>query len=122
MFPDRPEMQKAGPSTRVTVPALPPREGLEADVQGLTTAASPSPGNATLSPLPAMRIAEIAPPWFTVPPAAYGGIELVVALLADGLTAAGHDVTLFASGGSDTKARLVSPMVEVPEPARLGNG
>jgi glycosyltransferase involved in cell wall biosynthesis len=68
-----------------------------------------------------MRIAEIAPPWFTVPPAAYGGIELVVALLADGLTAAGHDVTLFASGGSGTKARLVSPMPEAPEPARLGN-
>ena len=47
-----------------------------------------------------MKIAQIAPPWFAVPPTGYGGIELVVALLADGLAERGHDVTLFASGGS----------------------
>ncbi len=64
----------------------------------------------------AMRIAEIAPPWFAVPPTGYGGIELVVSLLADGLTEQGHDVTLFASGGSQTKAKLVSPMVDPPDP------
>ena len=57
-----------------------------------------------------MRIAQIAPPWFPVPPTGYGGIELVVALLADGLAERGHDVTLFASGGSRTKATLVSPL------------
>jgi glycosyltransferase involved in cell wall biosynthesis len=68
-----------------------------------------------------MRIAEIAPPWFTVPPAAYGGIELVVSLLADGLTARGHDVTLVASGGSETKAALATPLDKTPEPALLGN-
>lgn len=68
-----------------------------------------------------MRIAEIAPVWFTVPPQGYGGIELVVALLADGLVDQGHDVTLFASGGSQTKARLVSPLPEPPDPALLGN-
>jgi glycosyltransferase involved in cell wall biosynthesis len=55
-----------------------------------------------------MRIAQLAPPWFTVPPAGYGGIEWVVAHLADGLVEAGHDVTLYASGGSVTKAELVS--------------
>ncbi|HEY8201257.1 MAG TPA: glycosyltransferase family 4 protein [Actinomycetota bacterium] len=59
-----------------------------------------------------MRIAEVAPASLTVPPKGYGGIELVVALLADGLVDAGHDVTLFASGGSRTKARLVSPLDE----------
>jgi glycosyltransferase involved in cell wall biosynthesis len=69
----------------------------------------------------AMRIAEIAPPWFAVPPAGYGGIELVVSLLADGLTDRGHDVTLFASGGSQTKATLVSPLVDPPDPALVGN-
>ncbi len=53
-----------------------------------------------------LRIAIVAPPWFPVPPPAYGGIEAVVALLADGLVAAGHDVTLFASGDSRTKAKL----------------
>jgi glycosyltransferase involved in cell wall biosynthesis len=68
-----------------------------------------------------MRIAQIAPPWFAVPPSGYGGIELVVALLADGLASRGHDVTLFASGGSQTKAELVSPMIDPPDPAVLGN-
>jgi glycosyltransferase involved in cell wall biosynthesis len=68
-----------------------------------------------------MRIAEIAPPWFAVPPSGYGGIELIVALLADGLTEQGHDVTLFASGGSQTKATLVSPFIDPPDPALLGN-
>jgi glycosyltransferase involved in cell wall biosynthesis len=62
----------------------------------------------------AMRIAEIAPVWLTVPPQGYGGIELIVSLLADGLVARGHNVTLFASGGSATSARLVSPLKEAP--------
>ncbi len=53
-----------------------------------------------------MRIGLIAPVWFRVPPDGYGGIERVVSLLADGLVAAGHDVTLFASGDSRTKAKL----------------
>jgi glycosyltransferase involved in cell wall biosynthesis len=53
-----------------------------------------------------MRIAVMSPVWFPVPPTGYGGIELVVSLLADGLADAGHDVTLFASGDSLTKAEL----------------
>ncbi|HYZ19387.1 MAG TPA: glycosyltransferase family 4 protein [Gaiellaceae bacterium] len=53
-----------------------------------------------------LRIAVLAPVWFAVPPTGYGGIELVVSLLADGLAEAGHDVTLFASGDSLTKAKL----------------
>jgi glycosyltransferase involved in cell wall biosynthesis len=68
-----------------------------------------------------MRIAEIAPPWFVVPPTGYGGIELVVALLTDRLVERGHDVTLFASGGSHTKAELVTPLLDPPDPALLGN-
>jgi glycosyltransferase involved in cell wall biosynthesis len=68
-----------------------------------------------------MRIAMIAPVWFPVPPVGYGGIELVVALLADGLVDAGHEVTLFASGGSSSKAEIVSPMAEPPDPRELGN-
>lgn len=63
----------------------------------------------------------VAPVWFPVPPRGYGGIELVVALLADGLAARGHDVTLFASGGSQSAARVVSPLAEAPDPALLGN-
>ena len=68
-----------------------------------------------------MRIAEIAPPWFTVPPASYGGIELVVSQLTDRLVLRGHDVTLFASGGSHTKADLVTPLLDPPDPALVTN-
>ena len=53
-----------------------------------------------------LRIAQIAPLWTPVPPATYGGIELLLALLCDGLVARGHDVTLFASGDCRTAARL----------------
>lgn len=53
-----------------------------------------------------MRIAQIAPLWELVPPQAYGGTELVVHLLTDGLVSRGHDVTLFAASGSDTAGRL----------------
>ncbi|HEU5307605.1 MAG TPA: glycosyltransferase family 4 protein [Acidimicrobiia bacterium] len=68
-----------------------------------------------------MRIAEIAPPWYPVPPPGYGGVELVVARLADGLMQLGHDVTLFASGGSRSTAQVVSPMLDPPDPALVGN-
>ena len=61
-----------------------------------------------------MRIAILSPVWFPVPPTGYGGIEWVVALLADGLVDAGHDVTLFASGDSRTKATLASVFPAAP--------
>src|SRR5256714_4416845 len=68
-----------------------------------------------------MRIAVVAPVWYPAPPPGYGGSELVVSLMVDGLVDAGHDVTLFASGGSQTKARLVTPMKEPPDPREMGN-
>ncbi|MET0627017.1 MAG: glycosyltransferase family 4 protein [Acidimicrobiia bacterium] len=68
-----------------------------------------------------MRIALIAPPWFAVPPSGYGGIELVVALLADGLADRGHEVTLFAGAGSKSRATLVTSSDDLPDPALLGN-
>jgi glycosyltransferase involved in cell wall biosynthesis len=61
-----------------------------------------------------MRIAVLAPPWFAVPPTGYGGIEWIVSLLADGLTTNGHDVTLFASGDSRTKAKLAAVFAHAP--------
>ena len=60
-----------------------------------------------------MRIAQLAPLYEDVPPTAYGGTERVIADLCDGLTAAGHDVTLFATGSSRTQARL-EPVVSAP--------
>jgi glycosyltransferase involved in cell wall biosynthesis len=61
-----------------------------------------------------LRIAVVSPAWFPVPPSGYGGIEWVVALLADGLVEAGHDVTLFASGDSRTKAKLSAVFETAP--------
>jgi glycosyltransferase involved in cell wall biosynthesis len=55
-----------------------------------------------------VRVAVLSPVWFPVPPSGYGGIEWIVSLLADGLVDAGHDVALFASGDSRTRARLES--------------
>jgi glycosyltransferase involved in cell wall biosynthesis len=68
-----------------------------------------------------VRIALIAPPWYAIPPSGYGGIEWVVALLADGLVDRGHEVTLFAPPGSDTRARLVSPLHEEPPREAIGD-
>jgi glycosyltransferase involved in cell wall biosynthesis len=54
-----------------------------------------------------MRIAQVAPLAESVPPKLYGGTERVVAWLIDELIELGHDVTLFASGDSVTRANLV---------------
>src|SRR5215470_1286871 len=58
-----------------------------------------------------MRIAQVAPLYESVPPKLYGGTERVVSYLTEELVQQGHDVTLFASGDSQTSAELV-PMCE----------
>lgn len=63
-----------------------------------------------------MKIAQVAPLWESVPPVLYGGTERVVSFVTEELVRQGHDVTLFASGDSTTKAHLV-PMC--PEALRL---
>ncbi len=54
-----------------------------------------------------MRIAQVAPLFESVPPKYYGGTERVVSWLTEELVRMGHDVTLFASGDSVTRARLM---------------
>lgn len=54
-----------------------------------------------------MRIAQVVPLQVAVPPHAYGGTERVVHNLTEALVRLGHDVTLYASGDSQTSARLV---------------
>ncbi|MFZ5997699.1 MAG: glycosyltransferase family 4 protein [Nitrospirota bacterium] len=54
-----------------------------------------------------MRIAQVSPLYESVPPAGYGGTERVVSYLTEELVGLGHKVTLFASGDSSTKAKLV---------------
>src|SRR6266850_5651532 len=53
-----------------------------------------------------MRIAHIAPVATAIPPPKSGSVETMTSLLTDGLVARGHDVTLFATGDSTTKAKL----------------
>jgi glycosyltransferase involved in cell wall biosynthesis len=57
---------------------------------------------------PRLRIAQLAPMFESVPPRLYGGTERVVDALTRELTRRGHEVTLFASGDSDTPAELVA--------------
>jgi glycosyltransferase involved in cell wall biosynthesis len=69
--------------------------------------------------LPPLRIAMVAPPYFEVPPTAYGGVEAVVADLANGLVRAGHQVTLLGAGRNGTRARFHQIWPDT-EHARLG--
>jgi glycosyltransferase involved in cell wall biosynthesis len=55
-----------------------------------------------------MRIAQVAPLIESVPPKHYGGTERIVSYLTEELVRAGHEVTLFASGDSITRARLIA--------------
>lgn len=55
-----------------------------------------------------LKIAQIAPLWFSIPPEKYGGIERIVHFLTEELVKRGHSVTLFASSDSKTKAKLIS--------------
>jgi len=54
-----------------------------------------------------MRIAQISPLHERVPPRLYGGTERIVSFLTEELVRQGHEVTLFASGDSQTSAKLV---------------
>jgi glycosyltransferase involved in cell wall biosynthesis len=67
-----------------------------------------------------MRIAIISTPAVAVPPRGYGGTELVVAELAEGLADAGHDVRVFATGDSSVRVRrraLFDTAVWPPSPS-----
>src|SRR5205085_10781063 len=66
-----------------------------------------------------LHIAMIAPPWFTIPPQGYGGVENVCADLIGGLIERGHAVTLVGAGADGTAANFVATYDEPPS-ARLG--
>jgi hypothetical protein len=53
-----------------------------------------------------MQIAQIAPLTEAIPPKLYGGTERIISWLVDELVALGHEVALFASGDSQTSAKL----------------
>src|ERR1044072_9046083 len=55
-----------------------------------------------------MRIAQVAPLYEAVPPKFYGGTERVIHYLTEELVKQGHEVTLLASGDSETSAKLIA--------------
>ncbi len=59
-----------------------------------------------------LRVAMLAPPWISVPPPGYGGVESVVGVLTDALVQRGHAVTLFCAPGSRSSARVVALLEE----------
>jgi glycosyltransferase involved in cell wall biosynthesis len=62
-----------------------------------------------------LTIGLLAPPWVPVPPPSYGGIEQVVATLAEGLAERGHEVVLVAAPGSQVEGvRVVTPLDALP--------
>jgi glycosyltransferase involved in cell wall biosynthesis len=67
-----------------------------------------------------LRIAMIAPPWFTVPPEGYGGVENMCADLVDGLVDRGHEVTLIGAGKPGTRAGRFMTTYSEPPSGRLG--
>ncbi len=60
-----------------------------------------------------LRVALVSPPFESVPPRLYGGTERVVNHLASGLSALGHEVTVFASGDSCPDGGVLVPYTEV---------
>ncbi|HZL02017.1 MAG TPA: glycosyltransferase, partial [Cellulomonas sp.] len=72
-------------------------------------------------PQGALRIAMVAPPWFELPPRAYGGIESVVSDLVNQLTLLGHEVTLIGSGRNRTAAHRFVRVFQTPPTESLGD-
>ncbi len=66
-----------------------------------------------------LRIALVAPPWYSIPPHGYGGIESMVYWLAQGLVLRGHDVTVLGAGAAETSARFLATFPEPPS-ERIG--
>ncbi|WP_369634517.1 glycosyltransferase family 4 protein [Nocardia sp. JMUB6875] len=66
-----------------------------------------------------LHIVLVAPPYFDIPPVGYGGVEAVVAALADELVAHGHRVTLLGAGRAGTKATFIRVWDKV-QTRRLG--
>jgi glycosyltransferase involved in cell wall biosynthesis len=83
-------------------------------------AGSPSAGPGPVRP-GRLRIAVVAPPWFELPPAGYGGIESVVADLVNQLSDRGHRVLLVGAGRRLTRAARFRATFDAPPAAqRLG--
>ena len=65
-----------------------------------------------------LRIAMLAPPWISIPPPGYGGVESVVGALTEALVRRGHEVTLFCAPGSESSAQVVE-LLGLPHPDEI---
>lgn len=65
-----------------------------------------------------LRVAMLAPPWITVPPPGYGGVESVVSALTEALVRRGHAVTLFCAPGSRSSGKVVT-LLDAPHPDEI---
>ncbi len=79
-----------------------------------------APGAWRLNGARPLHIAMVAPPYFGVPPVAYGGIEAVVADLVDTLVGRGHEVTLIGAGRHATRAHRFIATYDSGPADRLG--
>ncbi len=59
-----------------------------------------------------LRLAMLAPPWISVPPPGYGGVESVVSVPTEALVARGNELTIFCAPGSESSARVVTLLDE----------
>lgn len=87
----------------------------------MSTSTSNAVRRIVVAPRP-LRIAVIAPPYFSVPPDSYGGVEAVVAGLVDTLVGRGHHVTLVAAGRNGTRAQAFLQTWADPPTHLLGGG
>ncbi|BCK53097.1 glycosyl transferase [Nocardia wallacei] len=99
----------------MTVQSSTPQQRIRYD----RTSARIAPFQAPAAP-ETFHIAMVVPPYFDVPPKAYGGVEAVVADLVDALIERGHEVTLFGAGEPGTRARFV-PVWDRIQADRLGD-
>jgi glycosyltransferase involved in cell wall biosynthesis len=83
---------------------------------GLTLTSIPAVGAGDKT----LNVAMIAPPYFSVPPTAYGGVEAVVADLVDALIDRGHQVTLIGAGRHRTRAQRFLATYQQPPAEQLG--
>src|ERR1700729_2832616 len=65
-----------------------------------------------------LHVAMLAPPWISVPPPGYGGVESVVDALTEALVRRGSSVTLFCAPGSVSSARVVT-LLEGSQPDEI---
>jgi glycosyltransferase involved in cell wall biosynthesis len=80
---------------------------IEMERQMLRPGRPPRPYEGVRENSGSLRIAVVAPPWYEVPPEAYGGIEAMCFSLVEGLLDHGHDPTLIAAGRSRTRATFL---------------